>query len=260
MYGIHIPNELLLIKMGATVSSRRASQRAAEETVLIEVPEPEPKTFEEKGVNAAVQTTDAEVQNTTDMVDQSAQQEFPEIILMDFDESIDFDESVSILFDSLDTSGAGLVSKADVIQALQQMRHESPHVDTVIDLISHFDAPSFSLSDLQSTLREIPYPQGLRVHWTRALRLEAALARHLPAGRVLDGLQGVRAMTEQQLVLLCEQFARELPLIILPAWRALSSRAESDSDSESKCQPRRPATVRLGVRCPAAAWQCPSHC
>jgi hypothetical protein len=103
------------------------------------------------------------------------------------------------------------------------------------------------VSEIQSQPRLMSSPTG------------SSLARH---DEDELNLQGVRAMTEpeQQLVLLCEQFARELPLIILPAWRALSSRAESDSDSESKCQPRRPATVRLGVRCPAAAWQCPSHC
>ena len=76
--------------MGVAVSRGRARQRAAEETVLIEVPEsdavelPPPKTFETKEVSATVESSDAEIQNSVKMVDVAVQQEFPEIILKYF--------------------------------------------------------------------------------------------------------------------------------------------------------------------------------
>ena len=51
---------------------------------------------------------------------------------------------------------------------------------------------------LKAAARKVPRVSGQRMEWIRALKLDAALARHLPPGTLDDALEGVRKLSQDK--------------------------------------------------------------
>ena len=62
-----------------------------------------------------------------------------------------------------------------------------------------------------------------RLHWSRSLRLEYILAANLKPGTGKDGLEGIRSMTEEQVMQAFAQFSNKARDLVLKAWSELKA-------------------------------------
>ncbi len=83
-------------------------------------------------------------------------------------------------------------------------------------------------------LQKTPRIRSQRLRWVKQLRLEAALARHLPVGTLMDGLKGVCSMDEEDLHAALGKFCEEVSSIVLDAWKRLKDgRLQRSCDSDA---------------------------
>jgi hypothetical protein len=68
-----------------------------------------------------------------------------------------------------------------------------------------------------------------RLQWSKGLHLEYILAVNLKPGTIEDGLEGVKNMTEQEVLEACAQFSCKAKDVILKAWLSLKETGNLES-------------------------------
>ena len=86
---------------------------------------------------------------------------------------------------------------------------------------------------IKRAARRVPRVSGPRVQWVSSVGLDAALARHLPAGTLEDGLAGVRGMPEEAAARAFDAFVEDARAKFLAALREARETTGSKSAHEA---------------------------
>ena len=86
---------------------------------------------------------------------------------------------------------------------------------------------------IKRAARRVPRVSGPRVQWVSSVGLDAALARHLPAGTLEDGLAGVRGMPEEAAARAFDAFVEDARAKFLAALREARETTGSKSAAEA---------------------------
>ena len=150
-------------------------------------------------------------------------------------EDEDESEVVEALFCEFDLDGDGIITASELSEALKNISPEDDGIGLRALQKLFADDPSLrmDIKCFKELLQKIPRIRGQRLRWVKQLRLEAALARHLRVGTLMDGLKGVCSMNEDDLHAALDKFCEEVSSIVLDAWKRLKDgRLRSTCDSD----------------------------
>ena len=174
---------------------------------------------------------------------------------------LDLKASVSAIYDAALTSGSPAtlaaervnrrtqgVSRSDLEHLTSQIRNANPKVDSCkLKLVQALQQIANSLStskgelsflNFKAAAQRVPRVFGQRMEWVRSLGLDRALARHLPAGSLDDGMQEVRGMSdrdhwaEQTLQAFFDDVRRKFAGALEQAVKATGSRSAFEANSK----------------------------
>ena len=127
-----------------------------------------------------------------------------------FDRCLDDQEFLRVIFDGIDKNKDGLVEKDEIEYAMHKADRDGEYESFMNNIASQLnakvDARHFTFEEFLKAAENIPRVRGQRVEWSSKLGLDAALARYLKVGDILDPLSGIRAMTDEQVASACLHF------------------------------------------------------
>jgi hypothetical protein len=141
-----------------------------------------------------------------------------------FDEETDDQEVIKAFFDSVDTSKDGLISREELVVALEQYKDcgaVTQGLTILEENLNESGSDSFDFKTFDQYVKKIPRVRGQRLKWSGSLRLDCMLARHLPVGPLFDELAGIRAMTDSELHAACDCFFIEARSALVHRWSEL---------------------------------------
>ena len=160
------------------------------------------------------------------------------VVVTVLDEEKDDQEIIDRFFSELDADSSGSISQSELNKAIEQHRDHSELVSALQILIDESESNNLDIESFRSMIRNVPRVSGQRVQWARSLGLEKALAKHLPAGTLFDGLMGIKSMDEAQISAACQRFSRDVVVLVMRQWAVLKqtsvSRASEAEEANSK--------------------------
>jgi len=149
--------------------------------------------------------------------------------------SFDRKASVEALFDAMSVSGWAYKESLDSFATKFQQEGKQKLASALTALsgpLLHAKA-ELDFLDVKREARRVPRVRGPRVDWARRIGIDTALARHLPAGTLEDGLAGVRGMSLEEAKRAVEAFVEDAKVKILGALVATKQATGSRSAAEA---------------------------
>jgi hypothetical protein len=143
--------------------------------------------------------------------------------------------SVEALFDAMSVSGWAYKESLDSFATKFQAEGKEKLASALTALsgpLLHAKA-ELDFLDVKREARRVPRVRGPRVDWARRIGIDTALARHLPAGTLEDGLAGVRGMSLEEAKRAVEAFVEDAKVKILGALVATKQSTGSRSAAEA---------------------------
>ena len=135
--------------------------------------------------------------------------------IANFDELVDEEEVIRKLFDSIASKKGGCITDQDVGEAIQKLprcqdvRLERGSLENVLDEVkSKCTGDGLDYNTFRSVVNCYPRIQAQRIQWARNLKMENKLARRLPPGDLFNGLSEVRALQEEKLRRILNEFSK----------------------------------------------------
>ena len=144
-----------------------------------------------------------------------------------FNSEADDAEVIEALFGSM-ADAAGQISDEAIDAAAERYKHDADMCNLLAKMRSKSPV---TLDALKSLVKETPRLSGQRIVWSASLSLECLLARHLDAGSLFDGLNGIKVMKPSALNAACRRFSAEMPRIVEREWVRMK---QINTDSRGK--------------------------
>jgi hypothetical protein len=140
-----------------------------------------------------------------------------------FSESDDDLEVVRKFTKEFDTNKNGKISVQKISQSFIGKKDNKEMVDLLMTMLARTkeESAEMTVEEFVEVLNQLPRVRAERIRWSSTLRLDAELARYLPAGDIFDGLKGLKEMEDDQLDRfvdeVCTAFAAALPGLLYDA-------------------------------------------
>ena len=137
--------------------------------------------------------------------------------------------------DSIDIDGNGLISALEIKKALSQFKDcddISLGLHSLLAIIVN-EGSDISYPTFKAAVLKMPRVRAQRIQWARALKFDAAFAKHLPVGNIFDGLAALKSMSWEDLVKVCDEFCKEVRSIVHAEWIKLSGETGSTSSPDA---------------------------
>ena len=95
------------------------------------------------------------------------------------------------------------------------------------------EGSDISYPTFKAAVLKMPRVRAQRIQWARALKFDAAFAKHLPVGNIFDGLAALKSMSWEDLVKVCDEFCKEVRSIVHAEWIKLSGETGSTSSPDA---------------------------
>ena len=151
-----------------------------------------------------------------------------------FTEADDDRELVDALFDEVDADQDGSISQEELRAALQRRQDQAELAKVLEGLLragggAAAAAGGIDRAAFRKAFDDLPRVRGERVQWARGLGVEGEVARRLRRGDVLDGLRGLKGLSDEEAERhvreVCSGVAEALPGLLRAALKRLRSPA-----------------------------------